>query len=343
MNKSKLKILPFIIILIGISTYFYQTQQVLVNDFRYTGTVEGSEISIGTEVPGELINMTFSEGKQVDVGDVLFEIDVSDYDIQLAQLKLRQEIATLSYEQLLEGASDEDVNLASSNKNSIAKQLSGARLSYNHLKAIHGDLKILYDSGAVSKTELDQSKLGVDQAYTTIRSIEAQVNAAQATLNKVLSGAEDETLAIAQMEIELRSLEIENLENKILKGKKIARISGVIQTINYDVGEYMTPGKPILSIINVESLTIDVYIRERNLYQVTVGDPVVITEAFLEGKEVVGEVVSISSKAEFTPKNVESKESKQEMVFKTRIEIKKGQEYLRPGMFVDVDIQVLNE
>jgi len=86
-------------------------------------------------------------------------------------------------------------------------------------------------------------------------------------------------------------------------------------------------------------LTIDVYIRERNLHQVNIGDKVHITEGFLEGKEVMGEVVAISSKAEFTPKNVESKESKQEMVFKTRVRVTKGQEFLKPGMFVDVDIQ----
>lgn len=343
MIKNKIKLLPFVIILIGLSSYFYQTQQIVENDLRYTGTVEGTEISIGTEIPGELIEMAKKEGESVEVGELLFEIDVTDYDIQLAQLMLRQEIATLSYEQLLEGASDDDINLASSNKNSVSKQLSGARLNYNHLKSTYADLEILYESGAVSKSELDQLKLQLDQAYTTVRSLQAQVDAAQASLDKVLSGAEDETLAIAKAEIELRALEIKDLENKISKGKKYATTSGVIQTVNYDVGEYMASGKAILSIINKDSLTIDVFIRERNLYQVSVGDQVLITEDFLSGKDVSGQVISISSKAEFTPKNVESKESKQEMVFKTTVEITAGQDYLKAGMFVDVDIQAQDE
>jgi len=136
----------------------------------------------------------------------------------------------------------------------------------------------------------------------------------------------------------LRALEIENLENTIKKGRKESPVSGLVQTINYNVGEYMIPGKTIVSVINLEGLTIDVYVREKNLYEVTVGDDVIITEGFLEGKDVSGKIVAISSNAEFTPKNVESKESKQEMVFKTTIEVIRGREYLKPGMFVDVEI-----
>ncbi len=339
MSKNKVKLIPFIIILVAVSGYFYQSQQDVVNDLRYTGNVEGKEISVTTEIAGELMRLNYKEGDPINKGDLLFEIDVTDYDIQLAQLKLQQEIATLNYKQFLDGASDEDVNFASSTKNSMTKQLSGARLNYNYLKKTHEDLQILFNSGAISQSELDQSKLQLDQAYTTIRSLEAQVSASQATLDKVLSGAEDETLAIATAEIQLRALEIEDLENKIGKGKKLAPVSGMIQTINYDVGEFMTLGKNIMSIVNTDTLTIDVYIRERNLYEVNIGDQAIIKEGFLEGKEVFGEVISISSKAEFTPKNVESKESKQEMVFKTTIEITKGQEYLKPGMFVDVAIQ----
>jgi HlyD family secretion protein len=343
MNKGKLKIIPFLIILVGLGSYFYQTQKTVEEGLRFTGNVEGTEIQLTTEVPGELIKMNTMEGASIKEGIDLFQVDVSDYNVKLKQLELQQDIATLNYENILAGASEDEINVAKSSKQSIVKQLSGATYNYNHLKDVYEDTQILKDSGAVSQSTLDSSKLQMDQAYATMKSLQAQVATADATLEQVLSGADEETLAIAKAEIDLRALEIENLKNTINKGIKYAPISGVVQTVNYEVGEYLSPGMTILSIINMDTLTVDVYVPEKSLFLVNVGDRVKITEGFLEGKEVSGEVVAISSKAEFTPKNTESKESKQEMVFKTTVEIQEGKEYLKPGMFVDVDILPLVE
>lgn len=336
MIKSRIKLIPFLVILIGLSAYFYQIRQVDQGELRFTGNVEGQEVSLTTEVSGELLSVYVHEGDVVKANDKIFDVDVSDYDIQLEQLKLQQKIASLNYEQLLGGANQEDIDLARSNKKSVSKQLSGAEYSYNHALKTYNDLKVLYDSGAVSKSELDNAELQKDKAYTTMTSIKAQVEATEASLNKVLAGADEEVIAIANAELELRDLEIKNLENTIAKGQKTTPISGVVQTINYNVGEYVTQGHTVISIVNLEALTIDIYVRERNLYQIDIGDRVGITEDFLDDKVVEGKIAAISSDAEFTPKNVESKESKQEMVFKTTIEVTEGKEFLKPGMFVDV-------
>lgn len=336
MMKARTKLIPFVVILIGLGLYFYQIRPVDTKDLKFTGNVEGQEVSLTTEVSGELLSLYVHEGDLVEVSDRIFDVDVSDYDIQLEQLKLQQEIAKLNYDQLLAGANQEDIDLATSNKNSVNKQLSGAEYSYNHALKTYKDLKVLYDSGAVSKSELDNAALQKDQAYTAMRSLKAQVEATEASLNKVLAGADEEVIAIAKTELELRDLEIKNLENTIAKGQKLTPISGVVQTVNYNVGEYVVPGNILISIVNLEALTIDVYVRERNLYQIDIGDTVTIREDFLEGKVVEGRIAAISSDAEFTPKNVESKESKQEMVFKTTIEVTQGKDFLKPGMFVDV-------
>ncbi|MBN2897311.1 MAG: biotin/lipoyl-binding protein, partial [Clostridia bacterium] len=159
MKKAKMKIIPFIIILAGVCLYFYQTQQVADTAMKYTGNVEGKEINLTTEVAGEITGVQVVEGENISKGDLLFSVDVSDYDIQLQQLKLQQEIATLNYDLLLDGASQEDIDLATSNMNSVSKQLSGAERSYEYAQDNYDDLKVLYASGAVSKTELNQSKL----------------------------------------------------------------------------------------------------------------------------------------------------------------------------------------
>lgn len=316
MNKRKLIIIPFLIILAGLGSYFYQTQKTVEERLRFTGNVEGREIHLTTEIAGELIVMDTIEGAFVEEGTRLFEVDVSDYNVKLKQLELQQDIATLNYENILSGASEDEINVAKSSKQSIVKQLSGATFNYNHLKDVYKDTQILKDSGAVSQSTLDNSKLQMDQAYATMKSFQAQVATADATLEKVLAGADEETLSIAKAEIDVRALEIENLKNTINKGIKYAPISGVVQTVNYEIGEYLSPGMTILSIINMDMLNVDVYVPEKSLYLVNIGDPVRITEDYLEGKEVGGEIVAISSKAEFTPKNTESKESKQEMVLK---------------------------
>lgn len=343
MNKSKLKLVPFIIILLCIGAYFYVSQLEIGDIHIYTGNVEGEEVQISTEISGELVELDFKEGDKINKGDKLFSIDVSDFDTKVKQLEIQKEIAQLKYEQLLDGATKDDINLSTSKLKSVEKRLNGAEIKYEHLKKNYDDIKVLYESKSVSKAELDNAKVKMDEAQSSMNSIKAEVDASRANLDKVLSGSDEENIKIAKAQVELKGLEIKSLNDQIKKGSKKSPISGIIQTLNYSVGENVNPGSPVLSIINMEELKLDIYIEQKDLHKYKVGYIVMIVDDYLKDKKVVGKISSISSKAEFTPKNVESKESKQEMMFKTRITITKGQEYLRPGMFVDVDILTPNK
>lgn len=338
LSKNHTKLLLILIMLFSMITIFTGCNKVDDNRLIYSGSVEGTEITISSEIPGEILELMFNDGDYFDVGDKVFRINVEDYDISLEKLEVQQEIAKIRYEKLLNGSSKEEIDVAKSNSDSVQKQLSGALLDYEYWSNKYDEQKSLFENGAVSESQLTDIKNKLDKANTLVNTLQKQLDATKATLEKITAGSDKETLSIAENEILLRELEIKDLKNKIEKGLKTSKISGIVQNVNYNVGEYISPGMTVYSIINVDELYINVYVREKNLHRINVGDAVNITEDFLKDKSVKGEIVSISTKAEFTPKNVESKESKQEMVFKTKVKVTEGKDFLKPGMFIEVEI-----
>ena len=163
----------------------------------------------------------------------------------------------------------------------------------------------------------------------------AAVGLAQAQVDGLQMGATPEQIAAAESQVEMARAALEALE--IQKGKFTleAPISGLVLERPVQMGEVALPGAPLLTLANLDRVTLTIYVPEDQLGQVQLGQPVSVTVDAYPDRTFQGEVVFISSQAEFTPKNVQTREERVNMVFAVKVRLPNPDHALKPGMPAD--------
>jgi HlyD family secretion protein len=118
-----------------------------------------------------------------------------------------------------------------------------------------------------------------------------------------------------------------------------APITGVILVRAIEPGELANIGTPIATMTNLNQLKIMVYISEKDVGKVQLNKPVAITVDAYPGRKFMGKVVYISNKAEFTPKAIETKDERTNLVFGIKVHIPNPEQLLKPGMPADAEFE----
>ncbi len=130
---------------------------------------------------------------------------------------------------------------------------------------------------------------------------------------------------------------IEQIDEQLKNNSIESPISGMVLTQYLNQGEFATVGKPIFKIANLEVMTLKTFITGDQLPQIKIGQQVKVLLEAGEGKtkELPGTIYWISSKAEFTPKTIQTKNERANLVYAAKIHVK-NDGYLKIGMYGDV-------
>lgn len=308
-------------------------------DLILTGSVEGGELIISSQVTGTVTQVLVNSGDVVKEGALLLQLDDRDLKLQKDKLEIARQIAELQYKDLKNGASKALIRQQIAARDQLKVQLDGSNEELSYLRKQLSDAKALVNSGADSHVKMDELQQQIERETTKYKAISQQMKAAQEGLNQTLEGAVDEKLKQALLQINLKDKEIEQAELAMEKAKILSPRNGFVQTVNYEVGEMIMPGQKILSIIDDSQLELKVYVAEKDLNRIQVGNKVTLLPEFKMDVAPEATISYIASKAEFTPKNTESKESKQEMVYEVRIKIVDKSHLIKAGMYLDVDLE----
>jgi len=115
-------------------------------------------------------------------------------------------------------------------------------------------------------------------------------------------------------------------------------IDGVVLEKNLEIGEIAFPGIPVLTVADIEDTWIRIYVNEKQLGHVKLGQKAVITVDSFPDRNFSGTVVSISDKAEFTPKTIQTKDERVKLMFSVKISVPNQDRSLKPGMPADAYI-----
>ncbi len=115
-------------------------------------------------------------------------------------------------------------------------------------------------------------------------------------------------------------------------------IDGVVLEKNLEIGEIAFPGTPVLTVADIEDTWIRIYVNEKQLGHVKLGQKAVITVDSFPDRNFSGTVVSISDKAEFTPKTIQTKDERVKLMFSVKISVPNQDRSLKPGMPADAYI-----
>jgi len=161
----------------------------------------------------------------------------------------------------------------------------------------------------------------VDQAYTTYQTAIAAVEA-------------------TEKQVEQAEASLEIIEVQLSKLTSSSPISGVVAGQHTEVGEIVQPGVPILTITELEEVTLTAYVPESKIGLVKLGQETLVSVDSYPEESFLGKVVYISPRAVFTPRNVQLKEEREKMVFAVKIRLDNPEQKLKPGMPADAKILV---
>ena len=208
--------------------------------------------------------------------------------------------------------------------NTAQAGLDGARAALNDLYAMRNNPQAL--------------NAQVSAAETQHRAADAAVQMAQAQVDALRAGAADEEIAIVEAQVQQAQAALDAL--LVLRDKFIisAPVGGLILERNIHEGELAAPGATLLTLGDLDKVTLTVYVPEDKLGQVYLGQDVQVRVDSFPERTFIGTVTAIAHEAEFTPRNVQTQEERVNMVFAVDVDIPNSDHALKPGLPADAVI-----
>lgn len=325
MAAKKPVILVLILSLIGAGWWVYDryySRPAAV--IEASGTIEATTVDLCAKTAGTIKKLPVQEGDTVNAGQVVASLERNDLKAQ----KERDEMALLKAEaQLADLASGARIQ----EKKEAEANAAIARTNYNKAQSDQAVKEELFRAGAASSDELDKYRTATALA-------ENQLKAAEARLSLVEAGSRPAAITAAKAEVE-RSKAVLNATLAQLADLDITSpINGEIVTKNYEAGEYVSMGAAVATVADLGDLWIKVYVPTDDLPYVKLGQRVSFTVSGLE-KTFSGQVTEIAAKGEYTPKTIQTKKERANVVFGVKIKTGSDHGTLKPGMPADVEIK----
>jgi len=179
----------------------------------------------------------------------------------------------------------------------------------------------------------------VAAAEANMRVAEAAVGEAQAALEALKEGATAEQKEVARAQVREAEALVRVLEAQRAKAEVLAPADALVLERLVHRGEAVTPGALLFRLAQLDTVYLTVYVAEKDLGLVRLGQAVAVTVDSFPGRVFEGKVVHIATEAEFTPKNVQTREERVNMVFGVKVEIPNPEHLLKPGMPADAVIR----
>ena len=244
--------------------------------------------------------------------------------VQLAQVTVRNAETELQRGKNLEAKGalpGQQVDLLQTQRDAAAAQLEAARQRL--LEAEHG-----------SRSE------DLRAAQSALAQADAQVEAAKAALDLAIAGPRTETSAAARARAAQAEAAVKAAQVQLGYTRIFSPMNGTVTLRNLEPGDLVTPGLPILRLAALNKVWLRVFVSETDLGRVKIGQTATITSDTYPNKQYHGRVIEISQQAEFTPKNVQTREEREKLVYGVKIEVDNPEQELKLGMPADALIDV---
>ena len=258
-------------------------------EFDAQGTFEATEVVVSSEAAGRILNFDIEEGMTIVANQAVGTIDSLQLHLQRKQLIAQQSA-------LLTSRPDVKKQVASL-REQIVKQKSELRRVDN----------MLSDGAATQKQK--------DDIEAQIKILEGQLEATLSTLDKNTSTINDNSVAL--------EAQIAALDDRISKFSILPPVGGTVLVKYAEAGELASVGKPLMKIADLGNIYLRAYFTSDQLANIKLGDEVKVVADFGgEGRyDYTGRVAWISSESEFTPKTIQTKDSRANLVYAVKIAV----------------------
>ena len=296
------------------------------NLLHLSGNIETHESVVGFKVSGRIVDLPIEEGQWVEPGTVLAKLDTADYRQQLAMDKAAVQVQRTQL----------DLGLAGTRR----QQLEVARQALADAKADLAQKQLDYTRAENLYREQVGPQVARDQAETNLKRAKTVAQSAQEQYDQALEGTRKEQLAVDRAQL-VQAVQKMHLSRIYLDYTTLrAPEAGVILVRNSELGEVVAPNTPVVTIGDLDHVWLRAYINETDLGRIHWGQSVTVHTDSFPGKTYPGRISFISSKAEFTPKSVQTFEERVTLVYRIKIDLENPNHELKPGMPADAEIQL---
>jgi len=275
------------------------------NGYDATGTFEATTVTVSAEVSGKIVGFDVTEGRTVSKAEIVCAIDSSALVLQRRTLEQQQKA-------LLSGKPDIQKQLASLKEQIIKQKTELERVQF------------LLEDDAATQKQFDD--------------VNAQLNILQSQYDATLSSLSKNTASIVGNAAVITT-QIDQVDYNIGKCRVNAPVRGVVLAKYAQAGELAVTGKPLLKIGDTDNMYLRAYFTSDQLSKVSVGQKVKVWADFGgdERYEYEGVVSWISSESEFTPKNIQTRSSRANLVYAAKIAVKNDGK-LKIGLYGEVEL-----
>jgi len=337
--KKKLAIIVVVLALITLSVLGNRYLNRPTDTITYSGTIEGTDLPVQPELGGRIVELPVREGQMIKAGDIVAKLDDSQAKISLASAKSQQNQAQAKLNDLLGGARVEEIRRLESVVTQAKANLAALEPSLKFEEDNLATNQKLYEGGAISKQIVDVQKNKLDTLKAQYQSVQASVNVAQASVDQAQAGNTQPTIQAQKAAVDIAVQSVKAVELSLSKLTIKSPADGQVLYQHVELGQVVNPGTTLVTILDPKALWLKIYIPEAKLGQVKVGGVASLVVDSYPGKTFKGQIQYISNQAEFTPKNVQTKEERTTTVYAVKLSITEGQDQLKAGMPADVTLQ----
>lgn len=266
------------------------------------GTFEAEEVVVSAETTGQLVSFTPVEGAQLSRGAVVGVVDTTQLSLERQQV-VAQRQAT------------------GSRGNEVTQQIRVLEIQRSVARRNYERTKRLFDEKAATAQQLDQ-------AERDYRVLGAQIDALRAQQQSVARDVSSGEARVAQ------------ISQRVDKSRIVNPEQGTVLATFTRPGELVQPGAPLYRIANLDTLTLRAYVSETQLQALRLGGQVEVRVDSGDGKTIAlpGTIRWISSKAEFTPTPIQTRDERADLVYAVKIRVPNTRGLLKIGMPGDLTL-----
>ena len=259
-------------------------------DYDATGIFEATTVTIASETTGKILTFNMSEGDSIVVGEPIAVIDTT--------LLVLQQKQVMSQQQSAESSSPDIAAQAASLRSQIAHQ----RQECERQK------KLLADGATTQKR--------YDDAAALLRTTQGQLDGLLSTLGKSRNSISDNAAALQYQRQQIA----EQIEKSTVKSP----LTGTVLVKYAETGEFAAPGKPLVKVANLDDIYLRGYFTASQLADIKLGQKVTVIADFGgdEQYEYPGTITWIAQESEFTPKSIQTRDSRANLVYAVKISVK---------------------
>lgn len=344
LNKKKIAVAVLLaVVVIGAASmlygYFYHQQQALAeerNSLTATGTIEAATAMASFKVPGRIDGFLANEGDRVEKGQQLGILEDAELRAKLAQAQGLSQAAQGSAQQ-----AGNAVNLTSETVNASIEQaqalVAKAQVGVTNTKQQYDRVKVLNESGAASASQLDQAANAYQVALSDLDAAQGKLNEALAARMQV-QVAQSQSLAAAG-DASAAQGGVQEAEAYLNNTHLKSPISGYITQKLLEAGEMVNAGTPVMEITDLKHTYVKVYIDEKKIGRVQLGQTAEIKVDAYPHKVFRGKVVWINDAGQFAVHKAVNEQYNHDIrSYEVKIDLPNPKLELKTGMTATVKI-----